>query len=543
MTPNVPLKITYNGVVLDNVYLTVIGIAIESVEIATPAEKTEYLVGEKIDLTGLSFFVTYNNGTSETVTDLSGCIVDGEIVAGDVVITVIYEGFEFTYTVFARDVDFAFISQDIIKTEYLIGEKLDPEGLLLYVVYTDGTEEEIAEGFEIVCDDFTAAGEYVVTVSYGSFTDTFTVTVTEPAPEEPENIAEGTIDGTDIAWVIDAEGTLTVSGTGAIPNYTRSATAPWTSYSKQVKKIVVADGITVIGECAFYNLQKATSIELPETVKELRLQFIRGTGVTEITLPAVERIREQAFARADSLKVINAGESVKDIWGTILFSENVTIKAPANSYIAKYAETYAEYFTVSASITFEAVGTAKAPINYFGKAGDKCFYAVYQKSSTNWAYEISGDGRMKNFPYVSDKGAALGYTFTPTYYMGGNERNIQSVVVYDGVTTLGNYLFYKCTKVSSIDVQGDITSIGRGVFQACARLKSFTVPASVTKIERNAFNGCQALTDVYIPAGIETFEEGMFVKCNTAGLTVHTTSQVVIDVLTAEYPEITIVAE
>ena len=102
---------------------------------------------------------------------------------------------------------------------------------------------------------------------------------------------------------------------------------------------------------------------------------------------------------------------------------------------------------------------------------------------------------------------------------------------------------YKCTKVSSIDVQGDITNIGRGVFQACARLKTFTVPATVTKIERNAFNGCSALTDVYIPAGVETFEEGVFVKCNLGIITVHTTSQAVIDVLTVEYPTITIVAE
>ena len=148
---------------------------------------------------------------------------------------------------------------------------------------------------------------------------------------------------------------------------------------------------------------------------------------------------------------------------------------------------------------------------------------------------------MKNFPYVSQKYIDLGATFTPTYYMDGTERNIQSAIVYDGVTTLGNYIFYKCTKVSSIDVQGDITSIGRGVFQACSRLKSFTIGENVTKIERTAFNGCSALTDVYIPDSVEVFEDSVFVKCDFTKLKVHTTNELVIDILTAEYPNIVIV--
>ena len=397
--------------------------------------------------------------------------------------------------------------------------------------------------------DSVNAGEYTVTLTYLSYTEEFTVTVKAPAaPEEPENIAEGTIDGTDIAWVIDAEGTLTVSGTDAIPDYTRTEVAGWNAYAKQIKKIVVADGITGIGSYAFYNLSKATSIELSATVKVLGTQFIRGTAITEVTLPAVERIREQAFARADSLKVINAGESVKDIWGTIFFSETVTIKAPTDSYMAKYAENFAKYFSVNASITFEAVGTAKAPINYFGSIGEKCFYAVYQLSATNWRYEISGEGRMKNFPYVSDKNAAAGYKFTPTYYMDGSERNILSAKVYDGVTTLGNYVFYKCTKLATYELHDGITNIGRGVFQANGKVVNFTVPASVTKIERNAFNGCKYLRNLYIPEGVTVFEEGVFVKCDDGDgdfshITVHTTSQAVIDVLTVEYPTINIVAE
>ena len=143
------------------------------------------------------------------------------------------------------------------------------------------------------------------------------------------NIAEGKAE--DVSWSISDSGTLTVSGEGTIPNYTRSVVAPWNSYAKQIRKIVVADGITSVGDYAFYNLSKATSIELASSVKSLGTQFIRGTAITSVTLPAVERLEEQAFARADSLTTIIAGESVKDIYGTVFFSETVTIKAPSGS--------------------------------------------------------------------------------------------------------------------------------------------------------------------------------------------------------------------
>ena len=126
---------------------------------------------------------------------------------------------------------------------------------------------------------------------------------------------------------------------------------------------------------------------------------------------------------------------------------------------------------------------------------------------------------MKNFPYVSEKNAAAGYKFTPTYYMDGSERNILSAKVYDGVTTLGNYVFYKCTKLATYELHDGITNIGRGVFQANGKVVSFTVPASVTKIERNAFNGCQALTDVYIPSPKTELELDVFVASPT--VTIH----------------------
>jgi len=443
--------------------------------VVTPPAKKDYYVGDTLDTTGMVVIAVYSDGTLKNVTDGVVCAPLTFEETGKILVTISFDNKESTFTVNVEerpDVRSLTVTPPS-KVQYNLGDTLDTTGMqvIAYIQTLVGGMPLVVpceispDNVSITPTVFNSLGETVVTVSYEGKSATFTVNVIRE-----NSIAEGKVPNTEIYWILDKTGTLIITGEGSIPDYSKSNSAPWISHAKDIKKIVVADGITGIGAYAFYNLSNVTEISLSDSVKSLGTQFIRGTAIEEITLPAVERIHDQAFARADILKVINAGESVKDIWGTIFFSETVTVKAPANSYMAKYAESFADFFTVDAKVSFEATGEATTPINYFGKAGESCFYAVYQNSSTNWSYEISGNGKMKNFPYVSAKYEALGYTFTPTYYMNGNERNILSSKVYDGVTTLGNYLFYKCTKITSYDLHDGITSIGRGVFQANARL-------------------------------------------------------------------------
>ena len=319
-------------------------------------------------------------------------------------------------------------------------------------------------------------------------------------------------------------GTLRISGNGELPDYGRTSNnAPWYSKRSSVKAIVVEDGITKIGNYAFYNHTKAKTIDIAHSVAFIGQSFIRQTGITEITIDWNVKLQYYAFGRADNLKVINFTEDVKNVTGNLFndYEFTATVKAPEGSYMHKYVELYPSKYpdcTDTVSLTFESTGNAVTPIVEFAAAGDNVFFAIYQKTSTNWIVEVSGRGTMKNFPYISAKNEAKGYKFCPMYYIVGRglleEQKISKVVVYDDITTIGNYAFFKINKATVFQIPETITFIGNGAFWNCVKMKTFTVPETVTSIGNSVFNGCANLTTVVIPDTVTSFGKEVFVKCN-----------------------------
>ena len=70
----------------------------------------------------------------------------------------------------------------------------------------------------------------------------------------------------EITWNLSEDGTLTISGTGDIPG---SAGAPWYSRFYEIKKVIIKDGVTNIGENAFSLYTALTSVEIPNSVTSI----------------------------------------------------------------------------------------------------------------------------------------------------------------------------------------------------------------------------------------------------------------------------------
>lgn len=83
----------------------------------------------------------------------------------------------------------------------------------------------------------------------------------------------------DIGWNI-ANGTLTITGQGAMADYANPEDAPWHNQRSEITKIVIEDGITHIGNLAFYGLTNATEAQVPSSVESIGLcafSYTEGT--------------------------------------------------------------------------------------------------------------------------------------------------------------------------------------------------------------------------------------------------------------------------
>ena len=123
---------------------------------------------------------------------------------------------------------------------------------------------------------------------------------------------------------------------------------------------------------------------------------------------------------------------------------------------------------------------------------------------------ISGTGNMKNYSMqkVNDK-------YITTAPWGEYYDTIKSVVIEAGVTSIGDYAFYKCSSLASVTIPDSVTSIGERAFCDCSSLASVTIPDSVTSIGSSAFSFCSSLASVTIPDSVTTIGDWAFYNCSS----------------------------
>lgn len=109
----------------------------------------------------------------------------------------------------------------------------------------------------------------------------------------------------DLKWDLTGS-TLTLSGKGAMPDYTESTPAPWAEMVSSIKAVVVEKGVTAIGSLAFYNCAALDSVTLADSVVSIGSRaFMDCTALKRLVLPsAVTSIGEAAFQRCESLTAI-----------------------------------------------------------------------------------------------------------------------------------------------------------------------------------------------------------------------------------------------
>ena len=137
-----------------------------------------------------------------------------------------------------------------------------------------------------------------------------------------------------------------------------------------------------------------------------------------------------------------------------------------------------------------------------GKCGD----------NVNWNFD-SAKGEL----VISGSGEMDDYNLEDNYSPFLSNYNILSIVIKDGVTSVGDYAFTFCRGITAVSVPESIKSIGVCAFANCVNMKEYEIGKKVTSIGAMAFDNCDGLTKITVPNSVTSIGEYAFQSCS--GLT------------------------
>ena len=404
-----------------------------------------------------------------------------------------------------------------------------------------------------------------------------------------------------LTWTLDYDGKLTISGTGAMKDYDYDNNQSPVCKNWDVRKVVIEDGVTSIGDDAFGSCTNLTDITIPDSVTSIGNHAFSGcSSLTSVTIPnSVTSIGEYAFSECSRLTNITIPGSVTSI-GSYAFSECSRLTSITISYgvtsIGNSAFSYCRSLTsitIPGSVTsignsaFDSCKKLKTislgcgsalKKSDFGKQANLVSYASHTLKKTAakaktctedgnkeyWTcehcgkYFLSDDANPAtataveqsefiipalNHKNATTRGASEPTETAPGYsgdlycpdcntvlekgYTYWNEGDLTWKLYEDGTLTISGTgamkdynsddnrspVFWN-TDVTSIVIEEGVTSIGNNAFYDCDSLTSVTIPGNVESIGERAFYHCDNLTDVTLQDGVKSIGRSAFIWCN-----------------------------
>lgn len=274
----------------------------------------------------------------------------------------------------------------------------------------------------------------------------------------------------------DQGGTLTISGNGAMDDFSGFNSQPWAYFAHNLKNVIIENGVTNIGNYTFAHCSNLSSIVIPNSVTSIGHDaFYYCSNLSSITIPdGVTSIGGGAFGYCSKLTSIVIPDSVTSIdIGLFDNCSSLThIVIPAN---------LTSYYSSPANVGLAGMlGNTRSP--FLTSAGPK---------GSGCAIEF---GWTDTIPVSAFDGL---YTLTQIEFP-------------DGVTTIGARAF-ALTGLVQVTIPDTVNTIGISAFQA-ARLTQVTIPNTVTTIGEQAFLGT-GLTELIIPASVTQLGYNVFGGC------------------------------
>lgn len=322
--------------------------------------------------------------------------------------------------------------------------------------------------------------------------------------------------GKNVSYSISDDGVLTISGTGAMNNFTYErniSDCPWHGVRYALKKIVVEDGVTSIGSYAFSFDVHVTDVTLPSSLKTIGNDAFWGCyGLTSVVIPeGVTSIGAYAFALCSAIKTITVPAS------TTKFGDHAF--DTGEYYDGNYHTQLTDiYYGGSMGQWYDAGGGDAAltdvTVHFNGTTGDTidggtCGDNAFWKLDKDYTLTIYGTGAMYDYPTGDGDSWWTDWNLPWKYCYD----MIRRVVVEEGVTYLGVESLSKLRNATALSLPSSLISIGRAALCGFGGTE-IVVPDKVTSIGDFAFNDCDNLQTITLPAGLQSIGF-CFIECDT----------------------------
>ena len=361
-------------------------------------------------------------------------------------------------------------------------------------------------------------------------------------------------EGDNVKWSLGCDSVLTITGTGAMADYEDYTDVPWFDSRESIKEVKIEEGVTNIGDFAFTYGTNIESVDLPGTITKIGrnafydceklasfvlqenvtnvgygafyysgitesvynkhiFAYMPGSNLEEYIIPeGIEIIAAGAFI--GSISSITLPSTLLDIRDRAFYNcsiETIICKAIAPPSLGNsvfYSVDIPVYVLAESLEAYKAADQWKE-LKYILPIGAECIVAsgTCGAEGDNLTWSLSCDGVLT----ISGTGAMANFAETKAIPWYNNRKSIESVVLRDGVTNIGDMAFFDCS-ILAIEIPNSVTSIGQQAFPYCP-LMSIDIPNSVTKIGYDAFRQCNLLTSVTIPSSVTSIGDNAFGDC------------------------------
>ncbi len=291
--------------------------------------------------------------------------------------------------------------------------------------------------------------------------------------------------GPTVSYTVYSDGTMVLEGTGTVRQG---------NFSKEIKSLVVSEGITAIGNYVFSSCSYLENVSFPDSLSAIGDMAFYSSGIKEINIPKnVEKIGSMAFSACLDLKKIIVHEKNVSFESEngVLFNEekNVLISYPCGltgKYVlpSEVSEIYpsAFYSSMLSKIIFND-SLLKIGEEAFARSGIKELHITESVS------EISG----KAFE---------------------NCDSLLSVEIESEKLNVGDFAFYHCDFLEEVYMRNGGEHIGKYAFGECRSLKNVVFSESLKSVGDFAFYNCDSLERIKMPESVEVMGERSFSNCD-----------------------------